>query len=55
MVDAVQAIKATSDRGDVRYPIKVFNFIFGISGFHASLGFDIVLLTIGSYLLGVIL
>jgi hypothetical protein len=24
VVDAVQAVKATSDRGDVKYPIKVF-------------------------------
>lgn len=28
MVDAVQAVKATSDRGDVKYPIKVFRLIF---------------------------
>lgn len=27
MVDAVQAVKATSEKGDVRYPIKVIRLI----------------------------
>lgn len=28
VVDAVQAVKTVSDRGDVRYPIKVSTLIF---------------------------